>query len=163
MGQPSELSFEKALTDLVEQARANKTVPVLATLAPPIAGWLFDRSSDAYRPIVFAALLFAGCIPQVIGPSRDAGGDRPDGGTYGQYYSQIAKVDVTWAGWLVAGIVPGILLGLFVLLLLGEQTRGSDYTAFIHLGELVEFGPTKTVFTVPKDHRTEEYLSGKFG
>lgn len=33
---------------------------VLATLAPPIAGWLFDRSSDAYRPIVFAALLFAG-------------------------------------------------------------------------------------------------------
>jgi MFS family permease len=33
---------------------------VLAMLAPPIAGWLFDRSGDAYRPIVFAALLFAG-------------------------------------------------------------------------------------------------------
>ena len=44
-----------------------------------------------------------------------------------------------------------------------QAARISDYTAFIHLGELVEFGPTKTVFTVPRDSRTEEYLSGKFG
>jgi phosphate transport system ATP-binding protein len=44
-----------------------------------------------------------------------------------------------------------------------QAARISDYTAFIHLGELVEFGPTKQVFTVPKDKRTEEYLSGKFG
>ncbi|HET6451860.1 MAG TPA: phosphate ABC transporter ATP-binding protein [Spirochaetia bacterium] len=44
-----------------------------------------------------------------------------------------------------------------------QAARISDYTAFIHLGELVEFGPTKTLFTVPKDKRTEEYLSGKFG
>ncbi len=44
-----------------------------------------------------------------------------------------------------------------------QAARISDYTAFIHLGDLVEFGPTKTVFTVPRDKRTEEYLSGKFG
>ncbi len=44
-----------------------------------------------------------------------------------------------------------------------QAARISDYTAFIHLGELVEFGPTKSVFTVPQDSRTEEYLSGKFG
>ena len=44
-----------------------------------------------------------------------------------------------------------------------QAARISDYTAFIHLGELVEFGPTKKVFTVPRDTRTEEYLSGKFG
>jgi phosphate transport system ATP-binding protein len=44
-----------------------------------------------------------------------------------------------------------------------QAARISDYTAFIHMGELVEFGPTKTVFTVPSDSRTEEYLSGKFG
>jgi phosphate transport system ATP-binding protein len=44
-----------------------------------------------------------------------------------------------------------------------QAARISDYTAFIHLGELVEFGQTNRVFTVPKDHRTEEYLSGKFG
>jgi len=44
-----------------------------------------------------------------------------------------------------------------------QAARISDVTAFIHLGELVEFGPTKRLFTVPKDPRTEEYLSGKFG
>ncbi len=44
-----------------------------------------------------------------------------------------------------------------------QAARISDYTAFIHLGDLVEFGPTKTLFTVPRDKRTEEYLSGKFG
>jgi len=44
-----------------------------------------------------------------------------------------------------------------------QAARISDYTAFIHLGELVEFGPTNKVFTVPRDKRTEEYLSGKFG
>jgi phosphate transport system ATP-binding protein len=44
-----------------------------------------------------------------------------------------------------------------------QAARISDYTAFIHLGELVEFGPSSVIFTVPKDKRTEEYLSGKFG
>jgi phosphate transport system ATP-binding protein len=44
-----------------------------------------------------------------------------------------------------------------------QAARISDVTAFIHLGELVEFGPTKRLFTVPQDPRTEEYLSGKFG
>ncbi len=44
-----------------------------------------------------------------------------------------------------------------------QAARISDYTAFIHLGELVEFGPTRSLFTVPKDKRTEEYLSGRFG
>jgi phosphate transport system ATP-binding protein len=46
---------------------------------------------------------------------------------------------------------------------MGQASRVSDYTAFIYLGELVESGPTEAVFTVPKDKRTEEYLSGKFG
>jgi phosphate transport system ATP-binding protein len=44
-----------------------------------------------------------------------------------------------------------------------QAARISDFTAFIHLGELVEFGPTSRLFTVPKDKRTEEYLAGKFG
>jgi len=44
-----------------------------------------------------------------------------------------------------------------------QAARISDFTAFIHLGELVEFGQTGRLFTVPKDKRTEEYLSGKFG
>ena len=44
-----------------------------------------------------------------------------------------------------------------------QAARISDYTAFIYLGELVEFGATEKLFTVPKDKRTEEYLTGKFG
>jgi phosphate transport system ATP-binding protein len=44
-----------------------------------------------------------------------------------------------------------------------QAARISDFTAFIHLGELVEFGQTGRLFTVPRDKRTEEYLSGKFG
>lgn len=44
-----------------------------------------------------------------------------------------------------------------------QAARVSDHTAFMYLGELIEFGPTERLFTVPKDKRTEEYLSGKFG
>lgn len=46
---------------------------------------------------------------------------------------------------------------------MAQAARVSDYTAFIYLGELVEFGTTEKMFTVPKDKRTEEYLTGKFG
>jgi phosphate transport system ATP-binding protein len=46
---------------------------------------------------------------------------------------------------------------------IAQAARVSDYTAFLYLGELVEFGPTEKMFTVPKDKRTEEYLTGKFG
>jgi len=44
-----------------------------------------------------------------------------------------------------------------------QAGRVSDYTAFMYLGELVEYGPTDKMFTVPKDRRTQEYLMGKFG
>ena len=44
-----------------------------------------------------------------------------------------------------------------------QAARISDFTAFLYLGELVEFGPTEKLFTVPKDARTEQYLTGKFG
>lgn len=46
---------------------------------------------------------------------------------------------------------------------IAQAARVSDYTAFLYLGELIEFGPTDKMFTVPKDKRTEEYLTGKFG
>jgi len=46
---------------------------------------------------------------------------------------------------------------------IGQAARVSDYTAFIYLGELIEFGPTAKLFTAPDDRRTEEYVSGKFG
>ncbi len=46
---------------------------------------------------------------------------------------------------------------------IAQAARVSDDTAFMYLGELVEYGSTKEMFTVPKDKRTEEYLTGKFG
>ncbi|MFZ1946232.1 MAG: phosphate ABC transporter ATP-binding protein PstB [bacterium] len=46
---------------------------------------------------------------------------------------------------------------------IAQAARVSDLTAFIYLGELVEFGPSEKLFTVPEDKRTEEYLTGKFG
>jgi phosphate transport system ATP-binding protein len=44
-----------------------------------------------------------------------------------------------------------------------QAARVSDKTAFFLLGELVEFGNTKDLFTNPKDKRTEDYISGRFG
>jgi phosphate transport system ATP-binding protein len=46
---------------------------------------------------------------------------------------------------------------------IAQAGRISDYTAFMYLGDLVEFGETNRVFTVPKDKRTEAYLTGVFG
>ncbi|MFQ6105288.1 MAG: phosphate ABC transporter ATP-binding protein PstB [Candidatus Glassbacteria bacterium] len=46
---------------------------------------------------------------------------------------------------------------------IAQAARVSDLTAFMYLGELVEFGPSERLFTVPEDKRTEEYLTGKFG
>ena len=44
-----------------------------------------------------------------------------------------------------------------------QAARVSDYTGFMLLGELVEFGSTPLIFTSPKDVRTEEYITGRFG
>jgi phosphate transport system ATP-binding protein len=46
---------------------------------------------------------------------------------------------------------------------IAQAGRISDYTAFMYLGDLIEFGPTEQVFTVPADKRTEAYLQGVFG
>ena len=44
-----------------------------------------------------------------------------------------------------------------------QATRVSDYTAFFLLGELIEFGQTKQVFSYPKEKKTEDYITGRFG
>jgi len=46
---------------------------------------------------------------------------------------------------------------------IAQAARVSDFTAFLYLGELIEYGPTEQIFTVPRDKRTEEYLTGRFG
>jgi phosphate transport system ATP-binding protein len=46
---------------------------------------------------------------------------------------------------------------------LQQAARVSDYTAFLYEGELVEYGPTKGLFTKPAKKATEDYLTGRFG
>jgi phosphate transport system ATP-binding protein len=44
-----------------------------------------------------------------------------------------------------------------------QAARVSDYTAYMYLGELIEFGETDQLFIKPKDKRTEDYITGRFG
>jgi len=44
-----------------------------------------------------------------------------------------------------------------------QAARVSDYTAYMYLGELIEIGPTDTIFTKPTHKQTEDYITGKFG
>jgi len=44
-----------------------------------------------------------------------------------------------------------------------QAARCSDYTAFMYLGELVEFGPTEQIFLKPSKKQTEDYITGRFG
>jgi phosphate transport system ATP-binding protein len=44
-----------------------------------------------------------------------------------------------------------------------QASRVSDFTAFMYLGSLIEFGPTKSIFESPKNPLTEKYITGEFG
>jgi phosphate transport system ATP-binding protein len=44
-----------------------------------------------------------------------------------------------------------------------QAVRVSDFTAFMYLGELVEFGETDNVFTAPREKKTQDYITGRFG
>jgi phosphate transport system ATP-binding protein len=46
---------------------------------------------------------------------------------------------------------------------MSQAARISDKTAFFLLGDLIEFGPTDDIFQNPRDKRTEDYITGKFG
>jgi phosphate transport system ATP-binding protein len=44
-----------------------------------------------------------------------------------------------------------------------QAARVSDFTAFLYLGELIEFDNTKKIFTNPTNRHTEDYITGRFG
>ena len=44
-----------------------------------------------------------------------------------------------------------------------QAARVSDFTAFFYMGELIEFGETKKIFTAPEKKQTEDYITGRFG
>jgi phosphate transport system ATP-binding protein len=46
---------------------------------------------------------------------------------------------------------------------MAQAARVSQRTAFFHLGELVEYGPTAEIFTNPRVQRTSDYITGRYG
>jgi phosphate transport system ATP-binding protein len=63
-------------------------------------------------------------------------------------------------------LITELKVGLTILIVthnMQQAARVSDYTAFMHLGELVEFGDTDTIFTNPSNKRTEDYITGRYG
>ena len=44
-----------------------------------------------------------------------------------------------------------------------QAARVSDYTAFLYLGELIEFGTTDKIFRNPDEKQTEDYITGRYG
>ena len=44
-----------------------------------------------------------------------------------------------------------------------QAARVSEFTAFMYLGELIEFDATSKIFTAPHDQRTQDYITGRFG
>jgi phosphate transport system ATP-binding protein len=44
-----------------------------------------------------------------------------------------------------------------------QAARVSDYTAFMYMGKLIEFGLTRKIFTTPIEKQTEDYITGRFG
>ncbi len=44
-----------------------------------------------------------------------------------------------------------------------QAARVSDFTAYFYLGKLIEYGDTQTIFTAPREQKTEDYITGRFG
>ena len=44
-----------------------------------------------------------------------------------------------------------------------QASRISDYTGFMYMGKMIEFGETEALFNMPKEEMTERYLTGRFG
>ena len=61
----------------------------------------------------------------------------------------------------------GELRGKYTLIIvthnMQQAARVSDHTAFLYEGALIEFGPTKRLFTTPERKETEDYITGRFG
>ena len=46
---------------------------------------------------------------------------------------------------------------------LQQAARVANYTAFFHLGQIIEYGETETMFVKPREKKTEDYITGRFG
>ena len=63
----------------------------------------------------------------------------------------------------IRGIAQTGICAIIVTHNMEQATRVSDRTAFFYVGDMVEMGPTKQIFSAPKDQRLQDYLTGRFG
>ena len=63
----------------------------------------------------------------------------------------------------IRGIAQTGICAIIVTHNMEQATRVSDRTAFFYVGDMVETGPTKQIFSAPKDQRLQDYLTGRFG
>jgi len=66
----------------------------------------------------------------------------------------------------IEGLINDLKKDLTIIIIthnMQQAARVSDYTAFMYLGEMIEYGPTKQIFENPTKELTERYISGKFG
>jgi phosphate transport system ATP-binding protein len=66
----------------------------------------------------------------------------------------------------IEGLINDLKKDLTIIIVthnMQQAARVSDYTAFMYLGEMIEYGPTKQIFENPTKELTERYISGKFG
>jgi phosphate transport system ATP-binding protein len=63
---------------------------------------------------------------------------------------------------LVTNLAPSVTI-VIVTHNMQQAARISNYTAFMHLGQMVEFDHTASIFTNPKERRTQDYITGRFG
>jgi len=67
---------------------------------------------------------------------------------------------------IIEGLISELKVDYTIIIVthnMQQATRISDRTAFFLLGEIIETGSTNEIFTTPKDRRTENYITGRFG
>ena len=73
---------------------------------------------------------------------------------------------VSWEGFRIEDLIFDLKERVTIAIVthnMQQASRVSDYTAFMYLGELVEFGPTSRIFENPREPLTQEYITGRFG
>ena len=101
-------------------------------------------------------------------PNHGDEGAGPDPGTGGGV--RVEVVDRAAGGVCTIQSVSSCLIGGVTVIATGfdkpedeQAVRISDKTAFFLLGEMIEFGDTDQIFSAPKNQKTEDYISGRFG
>jgi phosphate transport system ATP-binding protein len=145
----------------------------------PVGGRRKRRSRKDLEPAVIDALRRAGLYEEVAGnldhPAlRLSGGQqqrlciaralavKPEVLLLDEPCSALDPISTATIEQLIVGLRESVAI-VIVTHNLQQAMRVADHVAFMHLGELVEYGPSAQVFDHPREQRTREYVSGAFG